>query len=65
MSVLHLRNCSRLPRQARLFLTWITIVIVPADNMAQAQMTKPNIVVIWGDDLGLWNLGAYIQSYED
>ncbi len=26
---------------------------------AQAQTDKPNILVIWGDDLGVWNVGAY------
>lgn len=26
---------------------------------AQAQIKKPNIVVIMGDDVGIWNIGAY------
>lgn len=26
---------------------------------AQAQQKKPNIVVIMGDDIGIWNIGAY------
>ena len=26
---------------------------------ADAQTTKPNIVVIMGDDIGIWNIGAY------
>jgi len=26
---------------------------------ATAQQTKPNIVVIMGDDIGMWNIGAY------
>ncbi|MFZ2090332.1 MAG: sulfatase-like hydrolase/transferase, partial [Pseudolabrys sp.] len=26
---------------------------------AQAQAQKPNIVVIMGDDIGMWNIGAY------
>src|SRR6266567_1413702 len=26
---------------------------------AMAQQPKPNIVVIMGDDIGIWNLGAY------
>jgi len=26
---------------------------------AQAADKKPNIVVIWGDDIGMWNVGAY------
>ena len=27
--------------------------------MASAETGRPNIVVIWGDDIGLWNLSAY------
>ena len=26
---------------------------------AQAQARKPNILVIWGDDIGYWNISAY------
>jgi arylsulfatase A-like enzyme len=26
---------------------------------AKAQAKKPNIVVIMGDDIGMWNIGAY------
>ncbi len=26
---------------------------------AQEQQTRPNILVIWGDDVGMWNLSAY------
>jgi arylsulfatase A-like enzyme len=30
---------------------------------ATAQTTdKPNIVVIWGDDIGFWNVGAYSRG---
>jgi arylsulfatase len=24
-----------------------------------AQTSKPNILVIWGDDVGMWNISAY------
>jgi hypothetical protein len=27
-----------------------------------AQNKKPNIVVIWGDDIGYWNVGAYTHG---
>jgi len=27
-----------------------------------AQNTKPNIVVIFGDDIGYWNIGAYTHG---
>lgn len=29
---------------------------------AFAQEKKPNIVVIWGDDIGFWNVGAYSRG---
>jgi arylsulfatase len=29
---------------------------------AQAQTKKPNIVVIMGDDIGMWNIGAYSRG---
>jgi len=29
---------------------------------AQAQTKKPNILVIWGDDIGYWNVSAYNQG---
>src|SRR5258707_15025183 len=31
----------------------------PIPTMAQNQARKPNIVVIMGDDIGIWNIGAY------
>ncbi|MGO9701698.1 MAG: sulfatase-like hydrolase/transferase, partial [Xanthobacteraceae bacterium] len=29
---------------------------------AAAQKQKPNIIVIMGDDIGYWNIGAYHQG---
>jgi arylsulfatase len=29
---------------------------------ASAQEKKPNIVVIWGDDIGMWNVGPYTHG---
>ena len=34
------------------------MAIVPAAAQAQ-QPQKPNIVAIMGDDIGIWNIGAY------
>src|SRR5262245_57564992 len=30
--------------------------------LAQAQSAKPNILVIFGDDIGMWNVGAYTHG---
>src|SRR6187401_1304641 len=30
--------------------------------MAMAKSTKPNILVIWGDDIGIWNLSCYSRG---
>jgi arylsulfatase len=30
--------------------------------MAQHEQKKPNILVIFGDDIGLWNVGAYTHG---
>ena len=36
-----------------------TAALIGADGSLQAQEKKPNIVVIMGDDIGMWNIGAY------
>src|SRR5262245_23592125 len=33
-----------------------------AASTAQAQPKKPNILVIFGDDIGTWNVGAYTHG---
>ena len=38
-------------------LAAVTVARMPA--AAQQQQAKPNIVVIMGDDIGMWNIGAY------
>jgi arylsulfatase len=35
---------------------------LPTDALAQAASKKPNILIIWGDDIGLWNVSAYNQG---
>src|SRR5215472_14141226 len=36
-------------------------LVTPLSRIANAQ-TKPNIVVIFGDDIGYWNVGAYTHG---
>ena len=36
--------------------------LVACVGLATAQQKKPNILVIWGDDIGYWNVSAYNQG---
>jgi arylsulfatase A-like enzyme len=36
--------------------------LIGAGEQAHAQGKKPNIVVIMGDDIGIWNIGAYSRG---
>ena len=36
-----------------------TMALVSAPAQAQTPAKPPNIVVIMGDDIGIWNIGAY------
>ena len=46
---------------ARIILS-IAGFIVILSSSAWAEEKKPNIVVIWGDDIGMWNVGAYTHG---
>jgi arylsulfatase A-like enzyme len=37
----------------------MALVVSPA---LAAEQKKPNILVIWGDDIGMWNVGAYTHG---
>lgn len=37
-------------------------VIAAPPAAAQTSAKKPNILVIWGDDIGMWNVGAYTHG---
>jgi arylsulfatase len=43
-------------------LALIALVIVGVAIPASAQTKKPNILIIWGDDIGYWNISAYNQG---
>jgi arylsulfatase len=38
------------------------IAVAMVSAPASAQQQKPNIIVIMGDDIGIWNIGAYHQG---
>ena len=40
-------------------VTVATLFGMSGTPAAKAQEKKPNIVVIMGDDIGMWNIGAY------
>jgi hypothetical protein len=42
-----------------LSLLTATVALIGAAGPLQAQEKKPNILVIMGDDIGMWNIGAY------
>ena len=43
---------------------WILLVglSLACSHAAWAQAKKPNILIIWGDDTGYWNISAYNQG---
>ena len=41
-----------------LLIVLVTLLVAIAPSFALAQ-SKPNIVFIMGDDIGMWNIGAY------
>ncbi len=44
---------------SRLMVAAAALLFVGMGATANAQTAKPNIVVIMGDDIGIWNIGAY------
>jgi arylsulfatase A-like enzyme len=49
-------------RRLAALLALIALAIVGAAIPASAQARKPNILIIWGDDIGYWNVSAYNQG---
>jgi arylsulfatase len=47
-------------RRFRFFAFMAVLASIPM--LASAQSSKPNILVIWGDDIGMWNVGAYTHG---
>jgi arylsulfatase len=49
------KTCAR----TLVFALLITLLLASSGVPASAQSTKPNILVIWGDDIGWYNISAY------
>ena len=43
-------------------LTTVVVASFPPAALAQQAKKMPNIVVLWGDDIGYWNISAYNQG---
>ena len=48
-------------RMLRTLLTLVVVITAAGPILAQAA-AKPNILIIWGDDVGYWNISAYNQG---
>src|SRR5262249_2545873 len=40
----------------------LTVALFASSRLASAEARKPNILIIWGDDIGYWNISAYNQG---
>src|SRR5215471_7284419 len=45
-----------------LSFTFVGLPYSHVEVKADPQAKKPNILVIWGDDIGMWNVGAYTHG---
>ena len=45
-----------------LLMTTLLGVVSASADIASAQQKQPNILVIFGDDIGMWNVGAYTHG---
>ncbi len=46
-------------------LILFALALTGSGSASAQQSAKPNIVVIWGDDIGMWNVGAYTHGTSD
>jgi len=49
-------------RHRRIVALGIAVLIVGVASAFGQAASRPNIVVIWGDDIGMWNVGAYTHG---
>ena len=46
------------PKSQITLLLFVVCFAISSLSMAQEKSSKPNILVIWGDDIGYWNLST-------
>jgi len=46
------------PKFARSLMALLLLAVLSTAGTIQAQISKPNILVLWGDDIGTWNVSA-------
>ena len=49
-------------KMAEMFAVIIVGLALIVSPVFAAEQKKPNILVIWGDDIGMWNVGAYTHG---
>jgi arylsulfatase len=54
--------CKGLLRRSALFGAGLVAALIGLSGYASAEANKPNILVIWGDDIGGFNISAYNQG---
>ncbi len=40
-------------------VAWCGLLLIAAIGAAAEEAERPNILIIWGDDVGMWNISAY------
>src|ERR1700756_1534826 len=53
---------TRIARTTYVVATLLVILKLALSPSAPAQPKKPNILILWGDDIGYWNVSAYNQG---
>jgi len=50
------------PRFTALFGAAVSLAMLLPFGAAYAKADKPNVLIVWGDDIGYWNISAYNQG---
>ena len=56
------KHCLNLPKRCLRAMRWLPAMAIALLGTVAFAQNKPNILVIWGDDVGYWNLSAYNQG---